>query len=104
MAAETTALSLPSPVLIPRRTEGVNRQAAEFGARSFPALPHLSACKDNAFLRARGAVDGARHCAVQERLAVSSTATSRSGTSLRTGELAATSSFSSNHFIPMEQH
>ena len=103
MAAEMTAPPLPSPVLIPCWTEGVNSQAAEFGPGSFPALPHLSACKDNAFLCARGAVDGGRHCALQDRLAVSSTATSRSGMSLRAGELAAMSSFSSNHFIPMEK-
>ena len=62
MAAEMAAPPVPYPMLIPCRTEQVNDQAAEFGARSFPALPHLSACKDNAFLCALGTVDGGRHC------------------------------------------
>ena len=41
MAAEMAAPPVPYPMLIPCRTEQVNDQAAEFGARSFPALPHL---------------------------------------------------------------
>ena len=72
VAAEITAPLLPHPMLIPCQRERLNDQVGEFGLMPFPALSHLSACKESAFRPASTVrcVKWGRRCPLKERLPV----------------------------------